>query len=200
MAPRTQPIAANFLSFKPMSAVTFETLLRVAFGERYDAYFTDAEATVYTQFDRIARRTSTSASGSSAPLPPDPDLSFAFERVRLAVAMALLQLLVDLNADDGALVHPDELPPAASAETATEAAAALRMLHLALREARSPQEIDAMIAREAAIFERLYTDLYVDDAGELVLLLFERTLAADTRRELDRCLSEAAALAEGLVD
>ena len=165
-----------------MSAVTFETLLRLAFGERYDDYFTEAEATAYTRFERAAQ-------GRMPPGTPAHELSFAFERVRLGVAMALLQLLLDLaheahaNTDHAPDPHDDE------------AAAALRVLHHALREARSPHDIDRIIGAEADIFERLYTDLFVNEAGEQVLLLFERTLSADTRRELDQCLSEAAKLA-----
>jgi len=160
-----------------MSAVTFETLLRVAFGERYDTFFTSAETTAYTRFERAARERGQGSSG---------ELSFAFERVRLAVAMSLLQLLIDLagGADEAA---PDD-----------EALTVQRILHRALREARSPADIDAIVGSEASAFERLYTDLYVNEAGEQVLNLFERTLEADTRRELDRCLSEAATLAQQL--
>jgi hypothetical protein len=172
-----------------MSAVTFETLLRLAFGERYDDYFAEAETTAYTRFERAANGRSLPGLGAN-------ELSFSFERVRLGVAMALLQLLIDL-----AGVEPDEADPDAEADAPPdEAVAALRVLHRALREARSPQDIDQIIGAEADIFERLYTDLYVNDAGEQVMLLFERTLNADTRRDLDRCLTEAAQLAQGIVD
>ncbi len=164
-----------------MSVVTFETLLRLTFGERYDDYFTSAETTAYTRFDRAA-------SGRTLPKASAAELSFAFERVRLAIAMALLQILLDLAHE----AHPDDQPP----DPTDEAAVALAVLHRALREATSPPEIDAIVGAEAGVFERLYTDLFVNDAGEQVLLVFERTLQADTRRELDGCLSEAARLAE----
>ncbi len=164
-----------------MSAVTFETLLRLAFGERYDDFFTEAETTAYTRFDRAA-------TGRLLPGAGADELSFAFERVRLAVAMALLQLLLELAHE----AQLDDHEP----DPADEAAVALRVLHRALQDARSPQDIDRIVGGEADVFERLYTDLYVNDDGEAVLLLFERTLHADTRRELDQCLSEAAHLAE----
>ena len=166
-----------------MSVVTFETLLRLAFGERYDDFFADSETTAYTRFERAA-------SGRALPAAPDDELSFSFERVRLAIAMALLQILLDLAQE----AHPDDHPP----DPADEAAVALAVLHRALREATSPAGIDAIVGAEAGVFERLYTDLFVNDAGEQVLLLFERTLQADTRRDLDRCLSEAAKLAEAI--
>ena len=164
-----------------MSVVTFETLLRLAFGERYDDFFTITETTAYTRFERAA-------SGRILPGAPADELSFAFERVRLAIAMGLLQILLDLAQE----AHPDDHP----SDPTDEAAVALDVLHRALREATSPAEIDAIVGAEAGVFERLYTDLFVNEAGEQVLLLFERTLQADTRRDLDRCLTEAAKLAE----
>ena len=168
-----------------MSAVTFETLLRLAFGERYDDFFTPDEATAYTRFERAAV-------GRTPPGTAPGELSFAFERVRLVVAMALLQLLLDLAHE----AYPDDEPPPAAEHD--EAAVALRVLHRALREARSTADIDRIVGADTHVFERLYTDLFVNDAGEQVLLLFERTLQADTRRDLDGCLSEAAKLADVL--
>lgn len=164
-----------------MSAVTFEALLRLSFGERYDDFFSAEEATAYTRFERIARERDPMGA-------PSPDLSFAFERVRLAIAMALLELLIGLTGGHEAVAPNDE------------AVTVQRALHVALREARSPADIDAIVGAEAEAFERLYTDLYVNDDGEQVLLLFERTLNADTRRELDHCLVEAAELAQILTE
>ena len=168
-----------------MSVVTFETLLRLTFDERYDAFFSEQEATAYTRFERAA-------TGRLQPDARPDELSFAFERVRLAIAMALLQLLLDLAHE----AHPDDHEP----DPTDEAAVALGILHHALREASSPADIDRIIGAEADVFERLYTDLFVNDDGEAVLLLFERTLQADTRRDLDRCLTEAARLAEILTE
>ncbi|WP_375434566.1 hypothetical protein [uncultured Hymenobacter sp.] len=102
------------------------------------------------------------------------ELPFHFERVRLGVAMSLLQVLADLGDHD-------------------ESRQVLEVLHRALR-ARSTAEIDATIQKDAKLFERLYTNLYVNEEGEQLLHLFERTLDADTKLLMDEIISEAVAL------
>jgi hypothetical protein len=109
---------------------------------------------------------------------PARDLSFRFERVRLATAMSLLQLLADLGDHD-------------------DSRKVVEALHRAL-QARSIAEIDAVMHKEAKAFERLYTNLYVNDEGELLLNLFERTLDADSQPLMDAVLREASQLAREL--
>lgn len=106
------------------------------------------------------------------------DLSFRFERVRLGVAMSLLQLLADLGDHD-------------------ESRQVLAVLHRALG-ARSTTEIDAIIQKEVKHFERLYTNLYVNEEGEQLLHLFERTLDADSQPLMEDVIQEALALAHEL--
>jgi len=106
------------------------------------------------------------------------DLSFRFERVRLGVAMSLLQLLADLGDHD-------------------ESRQVLAVLHRALG-ARSTTEIDAIIQKEVKHFERLYTNLYVNEEGEQLLQLFERTLDADSQPLMEDVIQEALALAQEL--
>lgn len=109
----------------------------------------------------------------------DPaELPFRFERVRLGVALALMKLLSDLGDSE-------------------EARRVLDVLHRALR-ARSVAEIDATITKEANVFERLYTNLYVNEEGEQVLGLFERALDADTQPLMDAVIREALLLAPKL--
>lgn len=106
------------------------------------------------------------------------DLPFRFERVRLGVAMSLMKLLADLGDHE-------------------ESRRVLEVLHKALA-ARSVADIDAIITKDAKLFERLYTNLYVNEDGELLLHLFERTLEADTQPLMEEVITEALALAAEL--
>ena len=135
------------------------------------AFRTDADAAYYlTEPDTAAYATFEHANQADTP--------FRFERVRLGVAMSLLKLLTDLGDHE-------------------ESRRVLDVLHRALR-ARSVADIDATITREAKLFERLYTNLYVNDEGEQLLHLFERTLDADTQPMMDAVIKEALALAQEL--
>ncbi|UYZ63297.1 hypothetical protein [Hymenobacter weizhouensis] len=109
----------------------------------------------------------------------DPaDIAYRFERVRLGVALALMKLLADLG-------------------DLEEARHVLQVLHRALK-APSVAAIDATIQKDAAAFERLYADLYVNDEGEQLLHLFERTLDADSQLLMDDVIREALRLAPQL--
>ncbi|TGE10389.1 hypothetical protein [Hymenobacter fodinae] len=106
------------------------------------------------------------------------DIAFRFERVRLGVALALMKLLADLGDHE-------------------ESRRVMDVLHRALG-ARSVTEIDATINKDAKVFERLYTNLYVNEDGELLLGLFERTLDADTQPLMDGVIREAIEVATQL--
>lgn len=109
----------------------------------------------------------------------DPaDIAYRFERVRLGVAMSLMKLLSDLG-------------------DLEEARAVLDVLHRALK-APSVAAIDTTIQKDAAIFERLYTNLYVNEEGEQLLHLFERTLDADSQPLMDDVIRETLRLAPTL--
>lgn len=109
---------------------------------------------------------------------PAPQLAFRFERVRLGVAMSLLQLLADLGDHEDSRRVVD-------------------VLQRALR-AGSVTDIDKTMHKEAATFERLYSNLYVNEEGEQLLHLFERTLDADSERAMDVIIQEALELAQEL--
>lgn len=135
------------------------------------AFRTDADAAYYlTEPDTAAYATFEHAKHK--------DIAFRFERVRLGVAMSLLKLLTDLGDHE-------------------ESRRVLDVLHRAL-SARSVADIDTIITRDAKLFERLYTNLYVNEEGEQLLHLFERTLDADTQPLMDAVIKEALALAEEL--
>ncbi|QJX45774.1 hypothetical protein HMJ29_02025 [Hymenobacter taeanensis] len=106
------------------------------------------------------------------------DIAFRFERVRLGVALALMKLLADLGDHE-------------------ESRRVMDVLHRALAS-RSVKEIDATITKEAKVFEKLYTNLYVNEDGELLLGLFERTLDADTQPLMDGVIREALEVAAAL--
>ena len=107
------------------------------------------------------------AFGQAAPA----DLAYRFERVRLGVALALLRLLAELGDMD-------------------EARQVLDVLKNAL-QAPSVAGIDKAMQKGATTFDRLYANLYVNEDGEQVLHLFERTLDADTRLLMDDVIQEA---------
>ncbi|KAA9338282.1 hypothetical protein F0P96_05440 [Hymenobacter busanensis] len=99
---------------------------------------------------------------------------FRFERVRLLVAMSLLKALSDLGGPD-------------------DSHQVLLVLQRAL-QARSTDEIDAIITKDAQRFEKLYTNLYVNDEGGQLLELFEETLSADTEPAMSHVIDDAAEL------
>ncbi|WP_052732712.1 hypothetical protein [Hymenobacter terrenus] len=104
---------------------------------------------------------------------------FRFEQVRLGLAMSLLKLVSELG--DHA-----------------ESRQVLDVLHRALSEARSPEDIDRIVGREARLFDRLYENLYVNEEGEELLNLFGRTLDADAPQLLEEVAQEAVDLARTL--
>ncbi|GAA4050098.1 hypothetical protein GCM10022409_41090 [Hymenobacter glaciei] len=110
---------------------------------------------------------------------PPAQLPFRFEQVRLGLAMALLKLVSELGDHD-------------------ESRQVLDVLHRALNEARSPEDIDRIVGRDARLFDRLYENLYVNEEGEELLNLFGRTLDADAPELLEEIAQESVDLARTL--
>ena len=110
---------------------------------------------------------------------PPAQLPFRFEQMRLGLAMSLLQLVSELGDHE------------ASRQV-------LDVLHRALSEARSPEDIDRIVGRDAKLFDRLYENLYVNEEGEELLNLFGRTLDADAPELLEEIAHEGVALARTL--
>ena len=104
---------------------------------------------------------------------------FRFEQLRLGLAMSLLKLLADLGDHD-------------------ESRQAQEVLHRALEQSRSPQDIDRIVGREARLFDQLYDNLCVNEEGEELLNLFGRTLEADAPELLDEIAQQGVALARTL--
>ena len=110
---------------------------------------------------------------------PAAQLPFRFEQMRLGLALSLLRLVSELGDHD-------------------ESRQVLDVLHRALNEARSPEDIDRIIGREARLFDRLYENLYVNEEGEELLNLFGRTLDADAPNLLEEIAQEGVELARTL--
>ena len=110
---------------------------------------------------------------------PPTQRPFRFEQVRLGLAMSLLKLVGELGDHD------------ASRQV-------LDVLHRALGEAHSPEDIDRIVGREARLFDRLYENLYVNEEGEELLNLFGRTLDAHAPPLLEAVAQEAVDLARNL--
>lgn len=108
-----------------------------------------------------------------------PEQPFRFEQVRLGLALSLLKLVSDLGDHH-------------------ESRQVLDVLHRALREARSPEDIDRIVGRDARLFDQLYDNLYVNEQGEALLDLFARTLDADASELLEAVAQEAVNLARTL--
>ncbi len=107
------------------------------------------------------------------------DQSFHFEQMRLGLAMSLLKLLADLGDHD-------------------DSRQVLAVLHRALNEAQSPEDMDRIVSREAKAFDRLYNNLYVNEQGAALLDLFGRTLEADEPQVLADIATEGVNLARTL--
>jgi hypothetical protein len=112
----------------------------------------------------------------AAPVREQP---FRFEQMRLGVAMSLLKLLADLGDHD-------------------ESRQVLAVLHRALEQSHSPEDIDRIVGREAKLFDQLYANLYVNEEGEELLNLFGQTLDADAPELLEDVAVEGVNLARTL--
>lgn len=110
---------------------------------------------------------------------PPAQLPFRFEQMRLGLALSLLRLVSELGDHH-------------------ESRQVLDVLHRALNEAHSPEDIDRIIGREARLFDRLYENLYVNEEGEELLNLFGRTLDADAPNLLEEIAQEGVELARTL--
>jgi hypothetical protein len=110
---------------------------------------------------------------------PTAEQPFRFEQVRLGLALALLKLVADLGDHH-------------------ESRDVLALLHRALAEARSPEDIDRIIGREAQLFDRMYDNLYVNEEGEGLFNLFGRTLEAEAPQQLEEIALEGVELARSI--
>jgi hypothetical protein len=104
----------------------------------------------------------------------DENLAFTFERLRLGIGASLIQVFASLTDDPGS-------------------PKVVELLFKALK-AKNVEEIDKVMHEGVAIFENLYSDVFINPAREKVLGLFEKNLEADSRPSINAILREALSL------
>ncbi|OKL39445.1 hypothetical protein [Pontibacter flavimaris] len=147
-----------------MSARSFELLLETAFDSPNPPVFEEGAATVYTELERTLREAKFSAGSSRE------QLSYRFERLRLGVAIAFVKAFLRL----------------AENEKSKEV---LEVLQEAVK-AKNTREIDKIVQKRIASFDNLYHEIFVNPQREEILHLFELTLDAGTKEELDELIME----------
>lgn len=147
-----------------MSAKSFEMLLELAFDTEKPQVYEEGAANVYQHFEK-AYKDAQKKGGK-----PTEELNFRFERLRLGVAMAFVKAFVRL----------------ADNEKSHEA---LEVLQDALK-AKSTREIDKVVQKQIGKFDHLYHEIFVNEQREFILGLFERTLDAASKEELDELIFE----------
>lgn len=146
-----------------MSATTFQAFIQQAFTAEQENF----HASILPLYGQLE-----SALVEARPGQKSQELvSYRFERLRLGLGIALMQILTDLGGDEDSAVVRDLLEEAL--------------------QARNIPEIDATIQKKSHLFEELYTELYVNPEAEEILSLFEETLAANTKTEMDQILEKA---------
>ena len=146
-----------------MSAKNLQLLLETAYDSENPQVFEEGAVAVYNKFEEAYR---TFAKTNK----PSDELNFRYERVRLGVAIAFLKAYTRL----------------ADNETSIEA---LEVLKEAIK-AKSSQEIDKIVQKKIAVFDNLYHEIFVNEEREQILGLFEATLDASSKEELDELILE----------
>jgi len=150
-----------------MSASNFALLITHSLNTDNPGLFDKSEGAVYKEFELAESRHRTNPGQTR----PGDNLHLKFEKVRLGVAIALMQVFYEMSEDEDSRQVLEALKKAA--------------------QANSIAQIDAEINKKMKAFDNLYKDLFINDAGEMLLGLFERTLSADSKQEVDDIISEA---------
>ena len=146
-----------------MSAKNLQLLLETAYDSENPQVFEEGAATVYRKFEEAYKEFIKTNKATD-------ELNFRFERVRLGVAIAFVKAYTRL----------------ADNETSIEA---LQILQEAIK-AKSSKEIDKIVQKKIAVFDNLYHEIFVNEEREQILGLFEATLDASSKEELDELMLE----------
>lgn len=147
-----------------MSARSFELLIEAAYDPERPQLFEGGPATAYEQLEKALRAARLKDDQ------PTEELGYRFEMVRLGMAIAFVKAFTRLSDNE-------------------KSAEALQVLQKALK-AKSTREIDKIIQQKIESFDHLYHDIFVDEQREQILGLFEQTLDAGTKEELDELILE----------
>ena len=147
-----------------MSARSLELLLETAYDNERTPLPGEAAGSIYRDFESAYKAART----SSAKVPEA--LSFRFERLRLVIALAFVKAFTRLSHNE-------------------KSVEALDVLQDAL-QAKSTKEIDKVVQKRIAAFDNLYHEIFVNEQREQLLGLFEQTLDAGSKEELDELIFE----------
>ncbi|PRY06737.1 hypothetical protein CLV24_1263 [Pontibacter ummariensis] len=147
-----------------MSAKSFQLLLETAYDNPTPPVFEEGGAAVYETFEKTYKASKTGRGKST------DELNFRFERLRLGVAIAFVKAFTRLADNEKSLE-------------------ALQLLQEAIR-AKNTKEIDKIIQKKIAAFDHLYHEIFVNEQREQLLGMFERTLDAGSKEELDELIFE----------
>lgn len=150
-----------------MAETNFVLLLQKAFETEHPNLFNTNPALIYKEFELAEKRQRSNQGQNNQ----SDNLHFKFEKVRIGVATALMQVFSQMADDDDSRKVLDVLKRAALGTTTSQ--------------------IDSIINKDIKVFDSLYKDLFINDEGEILLGLFERTLHADSKAELDQIIREA---------
>lgn len=147
-----------------MSAKSFELLLDTAFAPETPQVFEEPAAVVYQQLEQ-ALKNARFKGGQVG-----DEVGFRFERLRLGVAIALIKAYARLADNEGAKD-------------------VLQLLQEAVK-AKNTREIDKIIQKKIGLFDNLYHEIFVNEQREHLLALFEQTLDAASKEEIDELILE----------
>ncbi|PIQ22662.1 MAG: hypothetical protein COW65_01830 [Cytophagales bacterium CG18_big_fil_WC_8_21_14_2_50_42_9] len=150
-----------------MSAANFALLITRSLNTENPGLFDKSEGAVYKEFELAESRHRANPGHTR----PGDNLHLKFEKVRLGVAIALMQVFYEMSEDEDSRQILEALQNAA--------------------QANSIAQIDAEINKKMKAFDNLYKDLFINEAGEMLLGLFERILSADSKQEVDDIIGEA---------
>ncbi|WP_242927039.1 hypothetical protein [Pontibacter vulgaris] len=148
-----------------MSARSLELLLETAYAPEAPVALEGGAASVYQKFEQ-AFKASRLQKGNQA----SEELNYRFEILRLSVAIAFVKAFTRL----------------ADNENTKEV---LDLLLQAIK-AKNTREIDKIVQKKIALFDNLYHEIFVNAQREEILGLFERTLDAGSKEELDELIME----------